>query len=52
MQNAAFEEGYKAFNNGLDYIDNPYAGDSIMSVFLQEWWKGWNAAYSESELFS
>ena len=47
----AFEEGYKACKNGLDYTCNPYENDPF-SVFKSEWSKGWTAAFQENELIS
>jgi ribosome modulation factor len=51
MQNEAFNEGYKAFHNGLDHTCNPYTNNPFC-VFNSEWSKGWTSAFVENELFS
>ena len=51
MQNAAFQEGYKDFQKGKSSEDNPYTGRGPYIVFELEWDKGWEQAWTESELF-
>ncbi len=52
MQNAAFEEGYKAFQQGKSSTTNPYTADFCFFIFAREWDKGWEQGWRESDLFS
>jgi ribosome modulation factor len=52
MQNAAFQEGYKAFQQGKPVESNPYTGEDPFMIFELEWDKGWEQGWRESELFS
>jgi hypothetical protein len=52
MQNAAFDEGYKAFQQGKGAEENPYSKDDYFFIFTLEWDKGWEQGWRESELFS
>jgi len=50
MENAAFNEGYKAHAKGIAYEDNPYNENPFM-IFRAEWFRGWEASYDEEQLF-
>ena len=50
MQTPPFLEGYKAYVNEKYRDENPY-NDNPFMVFRSEWFKGWDAAYDEEQLF-
>ena len=48
MGNKYYKEGFYAFEDGLDYTQNPYSEGSAEAI---QWREGWNAAEQEDLKF-
>lgn len=48
METEAYDDGYQAYINGSEEINNPYNwtdGHDMHPDEYYEWYNGWNAAY-------
>lgn len=45
----AYEEGWRAFEGGIDFFDNAYASGITNIPLMERWNDGWRAARLENE---